>query len=212
MQNLIAEYLFTRKKCSLPAVGTLQIRASEATVAAGLKSISAPVPVISFTDQVGDVTELHNFIAAGKGISVDEAAYQLSKFCSELNSLQKGETYDLPEAGNFNKNGQGKLSFTPVSIPAYFLPDVHAERAIHEGNPHSILVGDRLTTNKEMKEFFSDDIPAKKSTWWIWAAILFVLVAAAMIFYLNDERRNSFFGNSNKPEIKQADSTYRKLP
>ncbi len=212
MQHIISRYLFTRKKCSLPGVGTLEIRATEAIAAAGLKSITAPFPVINFTDHVGDVSDLHHFISTDKGIGADETVAGLDTFCNEIIGLKKGETYHLAGTGDFNVNGQGKLCFIPLTAPAYYLPSVHAERVIHEGNPHSILVGDKITTNKEMTEFFTEVVPAKKSTWWIWAAILFVLAAATIIFYLNDERSNAFFGNSNKPEIKKADTTYRKLP
>lgn len=212
MQKLIAEYLFQHKKCSLPEAGTLEIRNTEATAEAGQKKITPPVPVIHFTDQTGDTTDLHNYIAAGKGISVDEAAYELNKFCEELKSLTQGEKYNMPDAGHFYINPKGKLDFIPETIPAYYLPVVNAERVVHEGNSHSIMVGDRETTNTAMAEYYSEDIRVKRTTWRIWAAVLLVLAAAAIVFYLNDDRRNSFFGNSTKPEVKAAGTTYRNLP
>lgn len=212
MQKLIAEYLFQHKKCSLPHEGTLEIRNAEAIVLAAQKMISAPVPEIHFTDHKGDTADLQNYIAAAKGITADEAEYELNKFCEELKSLPSGVEYEIPAAGHFFITASGKPAFKPATIPEYYLPTVNAERVIHEGNPHSILVGDRIMTNTAMAEYYSEEVPATKKTWLIWAALLFVLAAGAVIFYFNDDFRNSFFGNSNKPEIKAAGDTYRKLP
>jgi len=212
MQKLITEYLFQHKKCSLPGAGSLEIRNTEATVSAGQKMITPPMPEIHFTDHSGDAAGLHNYIATVKGISVDEAANELNKFCGGLRSLQQGDKCNMPDAGNFYINHKGQLDFIPEILPNYFLPNIDAERIVHDGDPHSILVGDTETTNTAMEEYFSEDKPFKKKVWWIVAVVLLILVAAAIVYYLNDDRVNSFFGNSGKPEVKAADSSYRSLP
>lgn len=209
MQKLLAEYFFQHKKCSLLQAGTLEIRNTEALIVSGDKKITPPVPEIKHTIHVTDATDLEDFIAVHKQISREEAAYQLKNFCSDIKSLQGGTKIEIPNAGIFSVNAAGKLVFTPLLLPPHFLPDVPAERIIHAGKAHAILVGDTETTNTAMAEFLTEDAPVKKSKWWLWAALLFLAAIALFFVYLNDQNRNSFFGISHQEEIKSAPATYR---
>ena len=43
-------------------------------------------------------------------------------------------------------------------------------------------------------------------------SLCLLLAVAGIAFYLNSDGSNPFFGNSNKEELKAADSTYKMLP
>ena len=212
MQSLIANYLFQYKKCVLPDIGTLEIQSTEAGVISGEKKITPRVPSIIFTDQFTDSGDLQHYISVNKEISNEEADYQLNNFCKDLNALQKDTQLEIPGAGNFYVTHSGKLSFDPVIIPQNFLPEVQAERMIHNNTPHAILVGDTETTNAAMEEFFKEEKPAVKSKRWVWAVLLILIAASAIIFYMNNKNSNAMFGTSQKPDVKPAPATYRKIP
>lgn len=212
MQKLIADYLFEYKQCALPQIGTLKIKRDAATSIMGEQTISAPVSTIYFTDEITDSRDLTEYIATNKNISTEEAAYQLKNICKQISSLNNEDKFDIAEVGQFYKSGNGRVSFTSVELPAYFSPNVYAERVIHPDDSHAILVGDRETDRNTMTEYYTDDEPAKKSKWWIWALMFFVIAAALVVFYLNDKSSNSFFGIQHKYDVAPATETYKTLP
>ncbi len=212
MQKLIADYLFEYKQCALPQIGTLKIKRDAATSIIGEQTIYAPVSTIYFTDEITDSRNLTEYIAANKKISVDEAVYQLKAICKEISSLSNQVKFDVAGVGEFYKAENGKVSFSSVELPAYFAPNVYAERVIHPDDSHAILVGDRQTDSNTMTEYYTEDERVKKSKWWVWALILFVMAAALIVFYLNDKSNNSFFGIQHKYEVTPATETYKTLP
>ncbi len=212
MQKLIADYLFQYKTCSLPQIGTLKIKTITATSVLGEQKITAPVSTIYFTDEITDSRNITAFIAANKSVSVEEAAYQLKKICTEISSLDSNEKFPIPGVGEFHKSNNGKISFQPDDLPSHFTPTVYAERVIHPNDSHAILVGDTETDRNTMTEYFTEDEPVSKSKWWVWAAVLFAAAIALIIIYENDNNRNSFFGISHKYDVTPATETYKKIP
>ncbi|MEJ7610201.1 MAG: hypothetical protein WKF88_03370 [Ferruginibacter sp.] len=212
MNKLIAGYLFQHKKCAIQGLGTLEIRNTEAMYVAGQQTINAPIPEIHFTERVTDHEGLAVYLAADKSISIEEANYLLEKYGEELRGLGPGEKAEIPGAGAFSKDADDVINFIPVQLPAYFFPDVHAERVIHPDKSHSILVGDKETNSAAMAEFFAEDAPAGKKYWGIWAAVLMLAAAAILFFYMNDEKRNALFGIARSYEVPVSGDTYKKIP
>jgi hypothetical protein len=212
MQKLIADYLFEYKQCALPQIGTLKIKRDAATSIMGEQTISSPVSTIYFTDEITDSRNLTEYIAANKNISTEEAAYQLKNICEEISLVNNDENFDIAGVGQFYKSGNGRVSFNSVLLPAYFSPNVYAERVIHPDDSHAILVGDTETDRNTMTEYYTGDERVKKSKWWVWALILFVIAAALIIFYLSDKSNNSFFGIQDKYDVAPATETYKTLP
>lgn len=212
MQKLIADYLFEYKQCALPQIGTLKIKRDAASSIIGEQTISAQVSTIYFTDEITDSRNITEYIAANKNISTEEAAYQLKNICKEISLLNNEENFDITGVGQFYKSGNGRVSFTSVALPAYFSPNVYAERVIHPDDSHAILVGDRETDSNTMTEYYTEDERVKKSKWWVWALMLFVIAAGLVVFYLNDKSSNSFFGIQHKYDVAPAAETYKTLP
>ena len=69
MQELLTDYLFQNKKCPLPGVGTLVIHRKEAQIFVTEKKITAPQEDIFFFTDETNADDLHDFIAAQKGIT-----------------------------------------------------------------------------------------------------------------------------------------------
>ena len=212
MQKLLADYLFQYKNCALPQIGTLKIKTVTATSVLGEQKITAPISTIYFEEEITDSKNITAFIAANKNVSVEEAAYQLKKLCTEISSLNSNEKFPIPGIGEFYKNSNGKISFQLLDLPSYFSPSVYAERVIHPNDSHAILVGDTETDRNTMTEYFTEDEPVRKSKWWVWAAVLFAAAIALIFIYANDNNRNSFFGISNKYDVAPATETYKKIP
>lgn len=212
MQELLANYLFQYKQAVLPQIGTLHLRTESATSIFGEQKIAAPVSYIVLLDEMGDSVSFIEYIAANKHISIDEAAYQLNKFSEEITSLHTNNSFEIERLGKFSKDENEKIIFEGFKPPAYFLPSVHAERVIHPNESHTMLVGDTETSTAAMVDFYTEEAPVKKSKWWVWALVLFAVAIAGIAFYLNRDGSNPYFGNSNKEELKAADSTYKMLP
>jgi hypothetical protein len=212
MHQLLADYLFQCKQCAIPQIGTLHIKNLAASSIFGERKISAPIPVIEFSDDICNTDHFESFIALQKNITRDEAARQLKKIAEDIQSLTLGQRLDIPNAGKFYKDENDKIGFIAVEASTHFLPQVNAERVVHPNDSHTMLVGETETNTAAMAEYYSEEEPAMKSKWWIFAIVLFVISTAAIVFYLSNKNPDSFFGAANKIKVGVADSTYRKLP
>lgn len=132
----------------------------------------------------------------------------MSEYCTRLQNLDEFTEVSLENAGSFYIDTDGKLLFKSIDLPADYFPDVSAERVIHPDSSHAILVGDRETTNTVMTEFYNEEIPVRKSKWWIWPILLFVAALAVIIIYFNDRNYSSTFGNANKIIPSMESKTY----
>ena len=212
MQQLIANYLFQYKNCPLSQIGTLHLQSASATSEIGTQKIIPPLHTISFINDITDVKNLTEFIAANKNISADEAAYQLKNISEEITNLKKGQEFAFAGVGVFLRSQNEKLIFNQVQTDVSFAQPVYAERVIHPDDSHAILVGDKETDRNTMTEFFTETEPVKKNKWWIWAAALFVLSIVLIFVYLNNENQNKSFGISHKYELNEVSNQYKNIP
>ena len=212
MQQLIANYLFQYKNCPLPQIGTLHILSASATSEIGTQKIIPPSHTISFSKDITDSTNLTEFIAANKNISIDEAAYQLKNITDEIINLQDGEDFSLIGVGVFVRFQNSNLTFNQLQTNDFFALPVYAERVIHPDDSHAILVGDKETDRNTMTEFFTETESVKKDKWWLWAAALFVISAILILYYLNNKNQNQSFGISYKYQLNEASKQYKNIP
>jgi hypothetical protein len=212
MQKLLADYLFQYKQCALPEIGSLHIKNVPASSIFGERKISAPVPIIEFSDDVHATEHVEAYIALQKNITRDEAAHQLKKMVEDIQALSQRQQLEIPNVGKFYKDENEKIGFIAEEVAAYFLPQVSAERVIHPNDSHTMLVGETETNTAAMAEYYSEEEPILKSKWWIFAIASFAVAAAAVGFYASHKKTDSFFGVVNKIEAGVADSTYRMLP
>ena len=212
MQQLLANYLFQYKTCPVLELGTLHIESVSAASEIGSQTINPPINNISFSQDISDIKNLTEYIAANKNISVEEAAYQLKNISQEITNLGENREFLIAGVGMFSKNINENLIFTPVETNAAYSLPVYAERVIHPDDSHAILVGDKETDRNSMTEFFTEPEPVKKNKWWIWAAALFVLSIVLISVYLNNENQNKSFGISHKYELNETSPQYKNIP
>lgn len=198
MQELIASYLFQNKACPLPGLGSLSINTSAAESDITNQKISAPHAVILFKNKETDPAGLLNYVAAQTDCHVDEVSETLDHFCNDLKKeISNHANAKLDGIGELFIDANGHINLKPAALPASFLPAVFAERVIHPKAEHSILVGDKETTNTAMSEYFTEE-PELKDYWWVWAIVLTVIALGAMVFYFANPNSDSLFGNSIK--------------
>ena len=198
MLDLISSYLFLHKSCPLPGIGTLHIVDLPAVTDFTNKKISAPLPHISFrTEEIG-IEGLLDYVSKNTTTDKGQTESTIMHFCKDLkNDLAQKKHASLPEIGEWNVDDSGQLNFKPAELLPDFLPTVHAERVIHPDAEHSILVGDKETTNTQMTEYYTEE-PVKKERWWIWAIIIGTIGVLTILIYINDSDSSSVFGNAGK--------------
>ncbi len=198
MHHLIASYLFQNKNCPLPGLGNLSLTGGEANADFTNKVINAPIASINFVPGETNATGLLSFVATSTNSSTYEATEALDHFCDNLkNNITVDSPARLEGVGDFFVNNNGDINFEPVQLPAEFLQQVKAERVIHPQAEHSILVGDKETTNTLMTEFFNEDAVVK-DRWWIWAIVLGLIGLTILLIYFNDADGSAQFGNAIK--------------
>jgi hypothetical protein len=196
MQQIIAAYLFQHKSCPLPGLGTLSIQQGSAQSDFLNKTMLPPSPVIVFDSKETEADVLLDHIAAKTNSSIYQAIETLGQFANQLKSdINSGNPAILNGVGIFSQGSSGSMHFEPTAVSEIFVQPVEAIRVIHPQAEHSILVGDKETTNTEMTEYFSEET-VQKSYWWIWAVALGIAGILAIIMYLNSGGNVSSFGNA----------------
>ncbi len=180
MDYLIAPTLFQNKICRLPGIGTLSVIISKAENDVANSRLSAPVPSIFFTASKDNENTFNEFTALSELIKKD---------------LDEKGSVTIQSVGNFIKNEVGDIDFIPLEINKMFTPVVIAERVIRNATEHTILVGDKETTNFEMSEYFVEENKEPEDNWWIWAIVL-GLVGAAIVGYYILENGFNLLGNT----------------
>jgi hypothetical protein len=191
MHQLIASYLFQNKTCPLPGLGILSLTTGEANAGFSNKIITAPAPAIHFEPGETNAVGLLSYVAGSTTQALDH-------FCDNLKKgIGRHSTAKLEGIGDFVVNSNGDISFVQVELPGAFLQPVTAERIVHPEAEHSILVGDKETTNTLMTGYFSEE-PVVKDRWWIWAIVLGLIGLIMLLIYFNDVDGSPQFGNAIK--------------
>ncbi|MBL0056330.1 MAG: hypothetical protein IPP31_09045 [Chitinophagaceae bacterium] len=183
MEQLIASYLFLKKKCPLTGLGTLSINPSASITDFSNKLIYPPTPVIQFSGNETDTSELVEYLARRSGSSVDSAGERYQAFCQRIKTMASDNGLaPWKGVGVFQTDESGNTRFQPEALPAEYDQPVTANRVIHPEATHQILVGDKETTNVVMAEYFSEK-PVARERWWIWALVLALAGMAVIAYY-----------------------------
>lgn len=188
MKEILLKYLLQFQQLGLPGIGYLQlhIRASQTDIVG--KRILPPTPSFRLTTEIPQAVEkdLVRFVSGRMQVLEDVAERQILDFCTAaLEGIKKGVPLEWKGFGSIRKGIAGEMTFELANKSSLFaFPPVPAERVIRTNAEHTILVGDTEKTNTQMSEFLLEDAPVKRSTWWIWALILFVVGASVLAFYL----------------------------
>jgi hypothetical protein len=208
MEELIQQYLFQKKECPLPSIGTLLIKEGNTVSWFGDHKLAAPVPHIEFDRTEIPAENFIAFIAAQKHISHTDAAATLENYCRDLQNMDTYGQTVLDHAGKFFIDHNGSLVFKHVEVPKIFLPAISVQKVIHPNTSHTMRVGDTETTTAVMAEYYSEAKDIKKEKWWIAAVLLTLITASILFFYFNGDNHNAAFGNAQPVISKPATETY----
>jgi nucleoid DNA-binding protein len=181
MFDIIASSFFQKRSCRLPGIGNLELAYTPAQYDFGNKQIKAPRETILFIASSPYDNHFNEFSA-------------ISQLIKE--QLDKTGIVEITGLGSFTRDSSGALQFESFPVNEYFLQPVIAEKVIHENAEHSILVGDKETTNVVMNEYYSEEGTETKSNWCIWAAALAVVGIALVGIYLYANGFNSLASKS----------------
>lgn len=183
MFDLIASSFFQKKSCRLPGIGNLELVSTPAEYDFPNRQIRAPRQTILFIPSR----------SADNGFNEFSAISNMMK--DELDKKGKVEVTGL---GVFTRGDDNVIQFNPETISEDFLQPVAAEKVIHKDSEHSILVGDKETTNVEMNEYYSDDVAEEsKLKWWLWAAVAGAVGIAVIAMYIYQHGLNDFASKSS---------------
>lgn len=198
MQQFIASYLFQNKNCPLPGIGSLFIQTEGAQADFTNHLVNAPTQSIQFSDKEINAAGLMNYVAERTRFTEEEVTESLRNFSAALKDrITHHAKAELPGIGNFFIDENGNTIFEQENLPPPFMAPVTANRVIHPNAEHSMLVGDKETTNTMMTEYFSEEAEVK-DRWWIWAIALAALALLAFLLYQGSSNGASYFGNSIK--------------
>lgn len=169
MFDIIASSFFQKKSCRLPGIGNLELVTTSAEYDFGSRQIKAPKETILFIPSP----------SADKYFNEFSAISQLMK-----DELDRNGLVEVTGLGSFTKDNSGNIHFDAVMVSEDFYQPVAAEKVIHKDAEHSILVGDKETTNTEMTEYYEETETEAKSKWWVWAVVLGAIGLAAVGYYL----------------------------
>lgn len=169
MFDIIASSFFQKKSCRLPGIGNLELAYTPAQYDYGNRQIKAPKETILFIASSPYDNHFNEFSAISQLIK-DE--------------LDRSGVVEITGLGSFTKDASGAVHFEAFPMNEDFLQPVTAEKVIHKDAEHSILVGDKETTNVEMNEYYNEEVVEAKNKWWVWAIALGAVGIAAIGCYI----------------------------
>ncbi len=198
MQQLIASYLFQNKLCPLPGFGSLFMQTTGAEADFTNHLISTPRQVIHFSDKDINAAGFVKYVSERMSADEHDVTALLRNFSAALKKeITTHAKAILPGIGNFFIDENGNTIFEQEALPDVFMQPVTAVRVIHPNAEHTMLVGDKETTNTMMTEYFSEEV-IPKDRWWIWAVALGALALLALIIYFSNSDNAAHLGNSVK--------------
>lgn len=166
----------------MPGIGNLELVNTPAEYDFPNRQIKAPRQTILFIPSRSADNSFNEFSAISNMMR------------DELGKKGKVEVTGL---GIFTKGDDNVIQFTAATVNEYFLQPVQAEKVIHKDAEHSILVGDKETTNVQMTEYYSDEVAeASNYKWWLWAAIAGAAGIAAIALYIYQNGVNDLSSKS----------------
>ena len=151
----------------MPGIGTLKVQTNNAESDFVNTQIIAPSYTITFSPEE-ETTSFNEFSAISEVLK---------------NDIDRFGKVDLEGIGRLEKTEDNRITFLPNYINKELTPPVYAERVIRQHSEHTMLVGDKETTNVVMTEYFTEE-EVVTDRWWIWAIVLGLIGIAAIIFHI----------------------------
>jgi len=190
MFEVLNSYLFQHKSISIPGLGTIYVEILPASIDIGNKNILPPVHRFRF-DKYFDAPdkEFFSYLATQKKIPEYEAIKWYNEFSSNLrDKILHEEKVKWEGVGVLKKDYAGNLVFESSEENPFFLRPAPASLVTLRHSQHSLLVGDRETTNLEAGHLLYSEAGAihpEKQTWWIYALVIGIIALIILSFHFS---------------------------
>lgn len=197
MVEVLNSYLVQHKSLSIPGLGTIYVERIPAQTDFVNKQIIAPSYHYRF-DRYFDAPDkdFFTYLALQKDIADYEAIRWYNEWAYELrNKIRTEQEVRWENVGVLRTDVTGEIVFEAQQNLVTFLKPVPAERVIRSNAQHTMLVGDREVTNKDMTDYLKEEpVYIEKESWWIYALILASIAAVVIFFHFfhNGVRHGSF--------------------
>lgn len=191
MIELLKQYLLQQSSISIPGLGTVYIERTPAQSDYVNRQLLPPGYHYRF-DKYFDTPEkgFFCFLANAKKIEEIEAIRMFNEWARNFRDriTNGGSEISLEGIGSLKRNENGEVVFEPAGKPAAHIPIVAGERVIRINARHSMLVGDKETSNVEMSGYYSDAANRGKTLWWLYLLVaIIVLAAIGLTYYYNTQ-------------------------
>ncbi|MFZ4059324.1 MAG: hypothetical protein ACOYKE_14370 [Ferruginibacter sp.] len=177
MSEQLVNAILSGNEIFLPEIGSLQLNVTPASTDFLHSKIVAPAARIEFTPG--------SFHFSTAWVLKEEAT-------SLLAQLHHNGSANVAGIGTFEQQADKGIKFSAIPLNPAFFPDVTAERVIHQDAVHTMLVGDKETTNEVMTEYYNEEVVVA-DRWWIAAILLAAAGIGAIALYLSGNNAiNSF--------------------
>ena len=208
MIDLLNNYLAQFNKLSIPGLGTIYLERIPAQSDFINKQLLPPSYRYRF-DKYFDVPdkEFFSFFAASKEIPDYEAIRQYNEWAQHFrDSITPYQAVEWKEVGKLYRDVSGEVVFESYNAVKSYLTQIPAVRVIRTNVEHTVLVGDREVSTKEMSELLGEPPPiethVEKESWLVYALIIAAIACVVIFFhfYKNGLTPGSF-GNQQKIDV-----------
>jgi cell division protein FtsN/nucleoid DNA-binding protein len=217
----IKRLLEDRTRVILPGFGNLQMIPPDGTIAASGKRLDPPGVRIKFDAGFSkDDGLLAETVAAGEMMEREEAHQQVLELVDAIKfALDKGEDFQLPEAGAFSRDADGKIHFR--TDPSWVLePDQYGLESMDLLELEELPIEEVSTQNAGAESKSSSELtklaPPKakpKSIGWrvIWLVAGILIVVLVVLIVIPTEgpgdsgRKGLFKRQPDREEVEQTD-------
>lgn len=217
MEHLLAQFLKQNNYCPLPDIGTLQRIPAAARYDVVDHMMYPPSVTIRLISQQEQTDSLVSYLSYYTGLSFQDAYAALVTLCNNIRLQCDGQPYTFTSLGDFFSDAQGRMQFTPTSLPLDFQQPVNVHRVIRSDSTHTITVGDAQVNSEVMTEVLTEStgieaVKTKKSRWWIWVVIFIAASVGIILFYMTQSDNDTAFGNIRSFTPATPATQYQKTP
>lgn len=208
MNEIIVSYLIQKGECTVPDFGTFSLHTRPAKYDVVTKEMRAPETKVHFVEKVQKTD--HNFIeyiCELANIDTVHALENLQKWVIHSKAkLENDGEIVFPTLGSLAAKDGNYQFENVISLP--FFKAISAGRVTHKEAKHTVIVGDKESTNTEMNHYLNDptrELPSKNRFWKVAAAVLLILGLGALAYHFYHHNTS---GNQTTITPKAPENTY----
>ena len=218
MFEILYQYLIQQRSLSLPGLGTLHLQNIPAMSDFSNHIIGPPSEKVVFDSSLdAPHKNLFLYVAKRRNIAEWEAIKLVNDFSFDLkHKLKDGKEINWEGIGILRTGDSGEILLEARPMEYEFLRPAPAIRVVRHNTHHIIRRGD-----KEVQETFAKSpgfeedasiISNRRRKWWLWAVLILTIGLLMLIIHFSQTGfSSSAIQNQQKPDVKEAPSTYTVL-